>query len=133
MGKGKKKETMMGGRGGSKNDSFTKKSKKVESLLYSKSHGNRATMYGIEKETEARNDYVKYQQNNDHPCLKTERVGLVYRQKTHGWQQTRMMRYITPVLNHHWGWLSIKTLIPSGTTSLQLFKDALFAETRKRW
>ena len=34
-------------------------------------------MYGIEKETEARNDYVKYQQNNGHPCLKTERVGLV--------------------------------------------------------
>ena len=57
--------------------SVTKKSKKVESLLYSKFHGNRATMYGIEKEMEARNDYVKYQQTNGHPCLKTECVGLV--------------------------------------------------------
>ena len=62
--------------------SVTKKSKKVESLLYSKFHGNRATMYGIEKVTEARNDYVKYQQNNGHPCLKTERVGLVVSTKT---------------------------------------------------
>ena len=55
----------------------TRKGKKVESLLYSKFYGNRATMYGIEMEPEARNDYVKYQQNNGHPCLKTECVGLV--------------------------------------------------------
>ena len=61
--------------------SVTMKSKKVESLLYSKFHGNRATMYGIERETEARNDYVKYQQNNGHPCLKTECVGLVLDKK----------------------------------------------------
>ena len=34
-------------------------------------------MYGIEMEPEARNDYVKYQQNNGHPGLRTEHVGLV--------------------------------------------------------
>ena len=55
----------------------TKRSKKVENLLYSKFHGNKATLYGIEMESVARSDYVQYQQHNGHRCLKTEHVGLV--------------------------------------------------------
>ena len=54
--------------------SSTKRCKKVESLLYSKFSGNKATMYGIEKEPEARNIYVEYQDNNGHPGLKTEQI-----------------------------------------------------------
>ena len=54
----------------------TKRNKKVENILYSKFKGNKATMYGIEVEAEAKMT-IRYQHGNGHPGLSTERVGLV--------------------------------------------------------
>ena len=55
----------------------TKRSKKVEALLYSSFRGNLATRYGTENEHTARCNYVKYQQDNGHPNLTTQKTGLV--------------------------------------------------------
>ena len=46
----------------------TKRSKKVHELLYS-FKGNKATIYGLEKEATARQDYITHQQQNNHPNL----------------------------------------------------------------
>ena len=56
--------------------STTKKSKKVEEMLYSKFRGNRATNYGAQMEEQTRQEYETYQQRNGHPDLETQRCGL---------------------------------------------------------
>lgn len=55
----------------------TKRSKKVESLLYSTFRGNEATRYGQEMEEQTRNEYEVHQKQNGHEGLKTQSVGLV--------------------------------------------------------
>ena len=55
----------------------TKRSKKVEELLYSTFRGNEATRYGQEMEEQTRKDYEVHQQQNGHGGLKTQPVGLV--------------------------------------------------------
>ncbi len=51
----------------------TKKSKKVENLLYSKFKGNAATRYGSVTESRAVHEYTTYQQQHGHPDLKVEK------------------------------------------------------------
>ena len=55
----------------------TKRSKKVESLLYSTFRGNEATRYGQEMEEQTRNEYEVHQKQNGHEGLKTQSVGIV--------------------------------------------------------
>ncbi len=55
----------------------TKRSRKVEEILYSRFRGNEATRYGINMEETARQQYVTYQQQGGHPGLRTHRTGLV--------------------------------------------------------
>lgn len=55
----------------------TKRSRKVEEILYSKFKGNQATLYGTNMEDTARQLYVRYQNQQDHVGLETHRVGLV--------------------------------------------------------
>ena len=54
----------------------TKRSKKVEQLLYSTFKGNKATHYGSEKEETTRQQYHTYMQQNGHPNLNVEACGL---------------------------------------------------------
>ena len=54
----------------------TKRSKKVESLLYSRFRGNAATRYGTAMEDTARSQYQTYQRQNGHPDLHVEKCGL---------------------------------------------------------
>jgi len=54
----------------------TKRSKKVEALLYSNFRGNIATRYGLEKEESTRQQYKTYMTQNGHPNLKIEECGL---------------------------------------------------------
>ena len=56
---------------------MTKRSRKVEEMLYSKFRGNQATMYGTNMEDTARQQYVAYQHQKGHVGLGTSRVGLV--------------------------------------------------------
>ncbi len=56
--------------------STTKRSKKVEMLLYSKFRGNAATQYGSYKEESTRQQYETYMRQNGHPNLKVEKCGL---------------------------------------------------------
>lgn len=58
----------------------TKRSTKVESLFYSKFHGNKATQYGIDMEQSTRDHYVMYQRQNGHPSLEVQSTGLVISQ-----------------------------------------------------
>ena len=55
----------------------TRRSKKVEELLYSRFKGNRATLYGPSKEDITRQQYITYQQQNGHFGLETQQSGLV--------------------------------------------------------
>ncbi len=62
----------------------TKRSRKVEEIMYSKFRANQATMYGTNIEETARQQYVTYRQQyvtyqhqKGHPGLGTHRVGLV--------------------------------------------------------
>ena len=55
----------------------TKRSKKVEKLVYSRFKGNIATQYGTQMENVARECYTKFQQDNGHPNLTTIHTGLV--------------------------------------------------------
>ena len=55
----------------------TKRSKKVEELLYSSFGGNAATRYGILKETETVQQYVIHQKNHRHPHLTVTKCGLI--------------------------------------------------------
>lgn len=55
----------------------TRRSKKVEELLYSRFKGNRATLYGSSKEDTTRQQYITYQQQNGHFGLETQQSGLV--------------------------------------------------------
>ena len=55
----------------------TKKSKKVEELLYNTFRGNEATRYGQEMEEKTRQEYESHQQVNGHHGLKTQPAGLV--------------------------------------------------------
>ncbi len=56
--------------------STTKRSKKVQELLYTGFKGNKATTYGLEKEGIARQEYITYQQRNNHPDLAVHDCGL---------------------------------------------------------
>ena len=55
----------------------TKRSKKVEELLYSSFGGNTAMHYGILKETETVQQYVIHQKNHRHPHLTVTKCGLI--------------------------------------------------------
>ena len=55
----------------------TKRSKRIEQILYSKFRGNQATVYRTNMEDTARQQYVTYQHQKGHVDLKTHRVGLV--------------------------------------------------------
>ena len=55
----------------------TRRSKKVEVLLYSRFRGNIATQYGTQMEDVARQAYIKHQHNNGHPNLSSSKTGLV--------------------------------------------------------
>ena len=55
----------------------TKKSKKVEDLLYSTFRGNAATRYGSAKETETIEQYITYQKMSGHFELSVCKCGLV--------------------------------------------------------
>ena len=55
----------------------TKRSKKVEALLYSRFKGNMATQYGRQREKNTREKYVSYQHSHGHPNLSTHTTGLV--------------------------------------------------------
>ena len=54
----------------------TKRSKKVEEMLYSKFKGNAATRYGLEKEDMTKELYVTYQRQRGHPDLTAANCGL---------------------------------------------------------
>ena len=54
----------------------TKRSKKVQDLLYSTFRGNEATRYGLEMEAQTLQQYIAYQQRNGHPDLAVEKCGL---------------------------------------------------------
>ena len=55
----------------------TKRSRKVQEILYSRFKGNQATLYGTNMENIARQQYVTYQNQKGHVGLGTHRVGLV--------------------------------------------------------
>jgi len=55
----------------------TKRSKKVQELLYSIFKSNKATTYGSETEEIARQEYITYQQWNKHPDLAVHDCGLL--------------------------------------------------------
>lgn len=55
----------------------TKRSKKVEALLYSRFKGNIATQYGRQREESSRQKYIAYQHTHGHPNLSTQATGLV--------------------------------------------------------
>ena len=54
----------------------TKRSKKVENLLYTKFRGNAATRYGASMEEVAQCEYQTYQQQHGHPGLIVDSSGL---------------------------------------------------------
>ncbi len=54
----------------------TKKSNKVNALLYSTCRGNEATRYGLEKEEQTINQYITYQRRNGHLNLAVKSYGL---------------------------------------------------------
>ena len=54
----------------------TRKSKKVESLLYSTFRGNQSTRYGTLMERTTIEQYVSYQRQHDHPGLRVDSCGL---------------------------------------------------------
>ena len=54
----------------------TKRSKKVQQLLYSTFRGNKATFYGSEKEDITKQEYITYQRRNNHPDLAVKDCGL---------------------------------------------------------
>ena len=78
----------------SKMKKSTKRSNKVEELLYSTFRGFKATMYGILREDAAKEKYVAEQQAN-HPGLNTKPSGLVVSLllKTHGRQPALMVSF----------------------------------------
>ena len=49
-----------------------KQSNKVKELLYSTFRGKKATMYGTLTEDKTKENYIAYQQNNDHSVITTE-------------------------------------------------------------
>ena len=55
----------------------TKRSSKVQQILYSTFRGNAATRYGIQMEDVARQQYITHQQQQGHSGLKTEKTGLI--------------------------------------------------------
>lgn len=54
----------------------TKRSKKVETILYNTFRGNEATRYGLLKEEQSKRDYIAYQQRNGHPDIDVDKCGL---------------------------------------------------------
>ncbi len=54
----------------------TKRSKKVEALLYSNFRVNAATRYGLDKEESSSLQYLAYMRENGHPSLQVEKCGL---------------------------------------------------------
>lgn len=55
----------------------TKRSSKVQEMLYSTFKGNRATQYGITMEGKTSQQYATYQKQNGHVNLQTHKSGLV--------------------------------------------------------
>ena len=55
----------------------TRRSKKVEEILYSKFKGNQTTAYGMNMEDTTRQQYTEYQHQRGHTGLQTRKVGLV--------------------------------------------------------
>ena len=60
----------------------TRRSKKVEGILYSKFKGNQATMYGTNMEETTRQQYTAFHHQMGHEGLKTSRAGLVVNVQT---------------------------------------------------
>ena len=54
----------------------TKRSKRVQNLLYSTFKGNEATRYGSAKEQETIDQYIAHQRKNGHPQLSVDKCGL---------------------------------------------------------
>ncbi len=54
----------------------TKKSKKVEEILYTTFRGNEATRYGSLNESTATSQYITHQHGNCHPGLTVQQCGL---------------------------------------------------------
>jgi len=54
----------------------TKRSSKVQNLLYSSFRGNEATRYGVATEEKARQDYITYLQRTNNPDWNVDRCGL---------------------------------------------------------
>ena len=57
--------------------STTKRSKRVQEMLYSTFRGNMATQYGMEMEDTARVEYATHQQQHGHADLAIESCGLI--------------------------------------------------------
>ena len=68
--------------------STTKRSKKVESLHYTKFRG-KATHYGAMEET-AKHEYQTYQQLHGHPGLNVDNSGFLFPWMSHGLLQLPM-------------------------------------------
>ena len=60
-----------------KTRSTTKRSKRVQEMLYSTFRGNMATQYGMEMEDTARVEYATHQQQHGHADLAIESCGLI--------------------------------------------------------
>lgn len=63
--------------GGRQKVKMTRRSRKVEEILYSKFRGSQAAVYGTNMEDTARQQYVAYQHQKGHAGLRTSRVSLV--------------------------------------------------------
>ena len=69
----------------------TKRSKKVQELLYSTFRGNEATQYGMQMEDITQNDYISYHQHTGNHSLMVQKCGLfVSPAIPHGWQLALM-------------------------------------------
>jgi hypothetical protein len=55
----------------------SRRSKKVEAIVYSRFKGNMATQYGRRREENSRQKYISYQHSHGHPNLSTHTTGLV--------------------------------------------------------
>ena len=55
----------------------TRRSKKVQELLYSTFRGNQATLYGSSKDEETKLQYITQQRRNGHPDLTVSKCGFI--------------------------------------------------------
>ena len=80
----------------------TKRSKKVKELLYSSFQANEATRFGTDMEATAKEQYITYQHNNNHPDLSVQNCGLLCLTTTIGSEHLQMALCKIPVIqtNH---------------------------------